>query len=138
MDKHLHRDEKKQQYLPVGAGVVDASRIGKESQHNAPQDHIRVSWKNKTITSDTTLDFTSTHCKMNSKHSSQSQSRGGAGGGGEKRRRRRKSADISTGLRWPGDAGEAYAPSLDVQGTLNLVRSLLSCSLMVVALSRPL
>lgn len=119
--------------------MVDASRIGKESQHNAPQDHIRVSWKNKTITSDTTLDFTSTHCKMNSKHSSQSQSRGGGGargeGGGEKRR---KSADISTGLRWPGDAGEAYAPSLDVQGTLNLVRSLLSCSLMVVALSRPL
>lgn len=47
---------------------MDASRIGKESQHNAPQDHIRVSWKNKTITSDTTLDFTSTHCRSNTSH----------------------------------------------------------------------
>lgn len=45
---------------------------------------------------------------------------------------------ISTGLRRPADAAEVYTPSLDVQGTLNLVRSLLSCSLMVVALSRPL
>lgn len=46
-DKHLHQDHEGQQQLPVGARVVDTSSVGKESQHDAPQDDIRVSCKKK-------------------------------------------------------------------------------------------
>lgn len=52
--------------------MVDTSCIGKESQHNAPQDHIRVSCKKKP-TLDSWVDLSNTPCRRNFSHPLQQQ-----------------------------------------------------------------